>query len=463
MNSKRHSNFTYTQMQLLCQQLQERILEFKVIDSFPNDPRRFFFVLRKDQQQENLFFCFQSPFIRFHLVRSFSHSHTSSHPLLAYLKEAILKEVCLLNQDRILQFTFDTTKGKRLFVAEFFSKHPNYYLLQPDGQILFSLYPLSHSHYQLPPLLQSQQVSALPRWNSHEEVEQAYSELEFTQEKHVLHTHLAQQMKRLQTKEKELQQALEACAQWEKIQHEGNLIKAHLNSLKSGISSLSVLDWLTHQPYFLTLDPTKTPQEEMVARFRRAKKLQAGFEPLTKQLERTQQAIQQLAQQQQQLESIQTFPDLIHFKTSATLPLQKTTKTKQVAAPPSIYREYHSAQNVKIWVGKSAKYNEKLTFQLANGRDWWLHVRGYPGSHVLIRHNKDQPPDPETLKDAMQLALFYSKARPQGEAEVCWTQRKYVTRLGKGKTGQVQISQQKTAWVQFDSARYRALQERSKT
>lgn len=460
MNFRTQPILTYAQMQLLCQQLQERILGFKVIDSFPHDLRRFFFVLRKDQQQENLFFCFQPPFIRFHLVRSISHSYTSSHPLLAYLKEAILEEICLLNQDRILQLTFDTPKGKRLLVAEFFSKHPNYYLLQSDGLILFSLYPHSHSHYQAPPLRQPQQTSALPQWNSQEEMEQTYSELEFNQEKNTLHTHLAQQMKRLKTKEMEIQQALEACTQWEKIQHEGDLIKTHLNSLKSGIPSISVLDWLTNQPYLLTLDPTKTPQEEMVARFRRAKKLQAGFEPLTKQLDRTQQAIQQLAQQQQLLESIQTFPALTHFKSNASIPLQKTVKTKQVAAPPSIYREYHSVKNVKIWVGKSAKYNEKLTFQLANGRDWWLHVRGYPGSHVIIRQNKDQPPDPETLKDAMQLALFYSKARPQGEAEVCWTQRKYVTRLGKGKTGQVQISQQKTAWVRFDAARYRALQER---
>lgn len=460
------SNLTYVQMQLLCQQLQERILEFKVIDCFPNDPRRFFFVLRKNQQQDILFFCFHSPFMRFHLVRPFSCQHSSSHPLAAFLKEAVLKKVCLLNQDRILQLTFDTAKGERLFVAEFFSKHPNYYLLQSNGQILFSLYPFPHSHYQLPPIRSQQKELTTPQWNSHQEVEQAYAELEqaweFNKEKQVLQTHLTHQIKRLQNKEAELQCSLNACAGWEQVRHEGNLIKAHLNSLKSGMSDITVLDWLTQQPYLLTLDPAKTPQEEMAARFRRAKKLQAGFVPLTRQLEQIQQLIHQFKQQQHTLESIQTFSDLIAFKTHYTIPSKIAVKHKQEASSPSIYREYHSAKEVKIWVGKSAKYNEKLTFQLANGRDWWLHVTGYPGSHVIIRQNKDQPPDAETLKDAMQLALFYSKARQQGEAEICWTQRKYVSRLGKGKTGQVQISQHQTAWVRFDPLRYRAIQERSK-
>lgn len=114
---------------------------------------------------------------------------------------------------------------------------------------------------------------------------------------------------------------------------------------------------------------------------------------------------------------------------------------------------------MKIWVGKNAKMNEKLTFQLANGRDWWLHVSGYPGSHVIIKMNKDQEPDPETLKDAFQLALYHSKARDMGEGEICFTQRKYVSRLGRKKTGLVQISKHQTAWIRADPVRLQALKK----
>lgn len=97
---------------------------------------------------------------------------------------------------------------------------------------------------------------------------------------------------------------------------------------------------------------------------------------------------------------------------------------------------------------------------MANGRDWWLHVRGCPGSHVIIRLDKNLEPDSETLKDALQLALYYSKARHQGEGEICFTQRKYVSRLGKNKTGLVQISKHQTAWIRLDPVRLQALKDR---
>jgi len=46
-------------------------------------------------------------------------------------------------------------------------------------------------------------------------------------------------------------------------------------------------------------------------------------------------------------------------------------------------------------------------------QDWWLHVAGHPGSHVVIRsHDNDLPQAlPETLRDAAALAAKHSKVR----------------------------------------------------
>ena len=460
--------FNYPLMKILCRELQERVADFKVVDCLPNDRVRFFLIFHGKHRQEALFFCFTSPFLRFHLTHSPSIPRVhSSHPLLSYLQGAVLKKACLIQQDRILQLTFLTPQGERLFIAEFFSKHPNYYLLESNGTILFALHSLHRSHYHLPsqpPFISSEP----PSWSSHEEVEQAYAELEkqgeFTAEKQVLQTQLTKQSKKLRRKEQELLENLKQCSQWPKVQHEGELIKFNFASIKKGASFLIVQDWETDQPYHLELDPSKTPQEDMVARFRKAKKLQAGIAPLTQYLEHIQKEIQHIEQQLQQLEFLKTCEELSSFKaTLSFLPskiLQKVSPAD--SSQPPIYREYRSAKGLKIWVGKNAKANDRLTFQLAHGRDWWLHVRGCSGSHVIIRLLKDLDPDPETLKDAMQLALYHSKARAQGEGEICFTQRKYVSRLGRGRAGLVQISKHQTAWIRFDPSRYRALQERLK-
>lgn len=419
--------------------------------------------MRKQHRQEILFFCFTTPFLRFHLLQSSSISsrHSSPHPLISFLQGATLTSASLLQQDRILQLTFRTSHGERLFIAEFFSKHPNYYLVQPDGTILYALHSLPRSHYQLPPPSSFRSLET-PIWSSHQEVEQAYAELERQAEKQLLKNTLDKQLKKLQKREQELLKSLRQCHQWPQVQHEGELIKFHLASIKKGSASLVVQDWMTDQPYRLQLDPAKTPQEEMVARFKKAKKLQAGIAPLSQRLERTQQELQNIEEGKKQLDLIKTAEELAAFKASSSSLISKPQQAiSSKAGSLPIYREYQSARGLKIWVGKNAKANDRLTFQLANGRDWWLHAKGYSGSHVIIRLAKEQEPDPETLKDAMQLALYYSKARTQGEAEICHTQRKYVSRLGK-KAGLVQISKHQTAWIRFDPARYRALQERSK-
>lgn len=459
--------FTCSLMEILCKELQQRAANFKVIDCQPNDLRRFFLILQDSQKnKEVVFFCFNSPFMRFHFTSVPHAIYPSSHPLLSFLKGAILLHAKILQHDRILQLTFSTLQGERRLIAEFFSKHPNYYLIESDGKIVFALYSSSHTHYRLP--VSSVTTSSSPvLWQSHREVEQTYAALEkqweWIQEKNHLQALLSKQMKNLKKKEKKLLDSLKECEQWKHIQHEGDLIKSHFVSIKKGSSIIHVHDWMTDQLYELTLDPTKTLQEEMAARYKRAKKLQSGKNPLSHHLVDIQNKIQTCEQLQKEFNQIQVNESFLKFKQLLPFYLQPQSKILTKShLPLPVYKEYQSSNGMKIWVGKNAKANEKLTFQLANGRDWWLHVRGYPGSHVIIRMNKDHEPDSETLKDAFQLALYYSKARAQGEGEICFTQRKYVSRLGQKKTGLVQISKHQTAWIRLDLIRLQALKNFSK-
>jgi predicted ribosome quality control (RQC) complex YloA/Tae2 family protein len=57
---------------------------------------------------------------------------------------------------------------------------------------------------------------------------------------------------------------------------------------------------------------------------------------------------------------------------------------------------YYSPQGFEIVVGRNARQNEEVTFAIGKGDDLWLHARGAPGAHVVIR-NGGQPVWPETL------------------------------------------------------------------
>lgn len=73
-----------------------------------------------------------------------------------------------------------------------------------------------------------------------------------------------------------------------------------------------------------------------------------------------------------------------------------------------------------VLVGKGDADNDALTFGEAEPRDFWMHVAGCPGSHVVVRNPDDlgELPRP-VLEGAAALAAFHSKARgARGKVEV---------------------------------------------
>ena len=83
------------------------------------------------------------------------------------------------------------------------------------------------------------------------------------------------------------------------------------------------------------------------------------------------------------------------------------------------YREA-VVEGFTIWVGTGDVENDRLTFGLAQPRDFWLHVAGAAGSHVVVRNQGDLPELPPAVLDAAaRLAAWHSKARgARGKVEV---------------------------------------------
>jgi len=72
-----------------------------------------------------------------------------------------------------------------------------------------------------------------------------------------------------------------------------------------------------------------------------------------------------------------------------------------------------------ILVGRTAADNDILTFKLASPKDFWLHVAGASGSHVVVRNPDGLARLPrDTLRFAASLAAGYSKARQGGRVAV---------------------------------------------
>lgn len=120
------------------------------------------------------------------------------------------------------------------------------------------------------------------------------------------------------------------------------------------------------------------------------------------------------------------------------------TKPKGKTPPPrKPYFEYKSAEGVVIRVGRTSADNDKLSCdpEYRDDRDWWLHVSGYAGSHVVIRYTEDDLPQryPETLYDAAALAAVNSKGPQSGKTAVSFTRCRDVRKPPGAKPGLVQL------------------------
>jgi len=94
----------------------------------------------------------------------------------------------------------------------------------------------------------------------------------------------------------------------------------------------------------------------------------------------------------------------------------------------------------QVLVGKGARENDELTFQVAQPGDLWLHAAGFAGSHVIIRAEAGEEVPRTVVEQAAQLAAYHSKARAAGGKVAVHVCRATDVRKPPGApAGQVQL------------------------
>jgi predicted ribosome quality control (RQC) complex YloA/Tae2 family protein len=97
----------------------------------------------------------------------------------------------------------------------------------------------------------------------------------------------------------------------------------------------------------------------------------------------------------------------------------------------------------QILVGRSDAENDRLTFDVAEPDDLWLHVADFGGSHVVVRNPERLPDVPgAVLQRAAELAAWHSKARgTRGKVEVHWCRVRDVRKPHGWPAGKVLLKQ----------------------
>jgi predicted ribosome quality control (RQC) complex YloA/Tae2 family protein len=100
-----------------------------------------------------------------------------------------------------------------------------------------------------------------------------------------------------------------------------------------------------------------------------------------------------------------------------------------------------------VLVGKTDEDNDRLSLRVARPDDYWFHVRGMPGSHVVLQGPEGEEPHRDVVKRAASIAAYHSKARAGGIVAVSCTRARNVTKPGGAKPGTVEIRNEKVLKV----------------
>ena len=135
----------------------------------------------------------------------------------------------------------------------------------------------------------------------------------------------------------------------------------------------------------------------------------------------------------------------------------KPTKQPTTPAPKRTHKDlpakfvpwrFKSKDGWDVLIGRSSEANDHLTLHMARPEDYWFHVHGGPGSHVVLRRGKGaNEPSKATLEEVASWAAFHSKSRTAGKVPVIYTQKKYVRKPRGAKAGTVIVEREKMLMV----------------
>ncbi len=276
-------------------------------------------------------------------------------------------------------------------------------------------------------------------------------------------------MRGVQKRQAAIQRELRPAEEIERLRASGEWILALATQIAPRQAELALPEGVELPP--IRLDPTLSPADNAAAyfkRYRKAKRAAEMGQPRLEALDAELAYLEQLsadlalAADRNEIDAVRAALAEAGYARQRKLARSETGQSKgqarseignhpggtgQSKIPVQGPRRFTSTEGYTIFVGRNARQNERITFELAGPDDLWLHARGWPGSHVVIRSG-GRPVSDETVTQAAGLAAFFSKAQREAWVDVIVVERRRVRRPpGKRHPGMVIVDGERVVRV----------------
>lgn len=255
-------------------------------------------------------------------------------------------------------------------------------------------------------------------------------------------------LKKDKSKIKKLNQQLDSTDVMNKYNLYGELLTTYMSKIQHGSSKITLTNYYNNEEVTIKLNPEYSPSLNAQSYYKKYRKLQNSIPHIKEQLEITTNEVNYLESVLASLEYVDIDDvDGIVEELIDSGYIKKKRKNAPKKRKKKIGENFQTSAGIEVTVGKNNLENDQLTMKLSQKNHYWLHVKGIPGSHVIL---KDSDPDQQSITEAATIAAYYSKARDSSKVPVDYVQIKHIRKPNGAKPGFVIFEGQKTILVDPD-------------
>jgi len=221
-----------------------------------------------------------------------------------------------------------------------------------------------------------------------------------------------------------------------------DVVMANLHEFTDHKNEVELLDFYSGKTIKIKLKPQQKPQDFAAQLYRKSKNRKLEWEQIEKTIGNKNELKNELISQIHKLEEVHEFRGLKAFKKD------EVKEKSLLKVTSSLPFKAFEVDGFSVWVGKSAKDNDKMLRGFVHKDDLWLHARLVPGSHVVIKMKGLKNVPPMVLERAAELAAFYSKHKSESLAPVIYTEAKFIRKVKGSPDGSVKVDRENVIMVQ---------------
>ncbi len=400
--------------------------------------------------------------------------------LKSRIKGARINSICQIDLERIIKIELSHTNKKFIMYIRLWSNAGNILLCDTVNTILDSMYrrpargEVTGGIFKLPAKKEKKKTKEWPV-RDFSEIQKEYSQkfpeknfLSFNEKVDLWYSEYAQRLSiesLLQQAEKwyvsrrtrqenaleKLKLKYKSFQNAEQCKHTGDLILTYGNNIQKGSKYLDCIDYNTNNTVHILIDSEKTPQQNAADYYTKYKKENSGKQQLYHDIAIAQKSLEALDAEYERI-CRQKNPIRIEQM------LRKNEKPKQQIKKTHPGLDY-TIDGWYILVGRDANENDDLLRHYVKGQDLWMHTRDCPGGFVFIKNKKNKTIPLNILLYAGNLAVYYSKARKAGKADLYYTRVNHLRRAKNGPKGLVLPTLEKNLHIKLDEKMIQKLDE----